>query len=113
MIEQRKTKDNQGKDFIPLKIDPERARFSDCCNAVIIAHRCPKCGAYLEDDAGRREIQIKGLDGKTSHRSPDILLSVIDDKPKAKDPMPRHFKDMQRHGVKILTWSDSSTNTNI
>ena len=98
----------QQKDFIPLKIDPERARFSDCCNSLIIANRCPKCGAWLEDDAGRREINIKGLDGKTSHHQTDMLLSVIDDKPKTKDPMPRHFKEMERHGTRITSWSDSN-----
>jgi hypothetical protein len=96
------------KDFIALKIDPQRARFSDCCNMVIVNHRCPKCGAWLEDDQGRREIQIRGLDGKTSHHQSEMLLSVIDDKPKQKDPMPRHFKDMERHGTKIISWSDSS-----
>ena len=104
-----RTKEGKQKDFIPLKIDPEHVRFSDCCNAIIIGNRCPKCGQWLDDGAGRREISIKGLDGKTSHRNqPDMLLSVIDDKPKTKDPMPRHFKEMERHGTRITSWSDSS-----
>jgi hypothetical protein len=104
-MEKQKDKD---KDFIALKIDPQRARFSDCCNQVIIGNRCPKCGAWLEDYQGRREIQIRGLDGKTSHHQSEMLLSVIDDEPKPKDQMPRHFKDMERHGTKIISWSDSS-----
>lgn len=99
---------NKQKDFIPLKIDPGHVRFSDCCNAIIIGNRCPKCGQWLDDGQGRREISIKGLDGKTTHHQADVLLSVIDDKPKAKDPMPRHFKEMERHGTKITSWSDSS-----
>ena len=102
------TKQQQGKDFIPLKINPEHIRFSDCCNQIITGNRCPKCGAWLEDNAGRREIKIKGLDGKTSHRESDILLSIIDDKPKSKDPMPPSFRELERHGTRITTWSDSS-----
>ena len=98
----------QQKDFIPLKIDPGHVRFSDCCNQIIIGNRCPKCGAWLDDSQGRREITIKGLDGKTSHRQPDILVSIIDDTPKKKDPMPRHFREMERHGVKVTSYSDSS-----
>jgi hypothetical protein len=98
----------QGKDFIPLKINPDHVRFSDCCNAIIIGNRCPKCGAWLDDNQGRREIKIQGLDGRTTHGQSDVLLSVIDDKPKAKDQMPRHFKEMERHGTKITSWSDST-----
>ena len=96
------------KDFNAISIGPQRNRFSDCCNAVIIENRCPKCGAYLEEDKGHREITIRGLDGKTSHREPDILVSIIDDTPKPKDPMPANFKEMQRHGVKITSYTDSS-----
>ena len=102
-------KDKQQKDFIPLKIDPAHIRWSDCCNVIIIGNRCPKCGQWLEDGAGRREITIKGLDGKTTHRQhQDILVSIIDDKPKAKDQMPRHFKEMEVKGRRITSWSDSS-----
>lgn len=95
-------------EFKAIAIGPDRVRFSDCCDRPILNNRCPKCGAWLEDGAGKREIKIKGLDGKTSHRSPDILLSIIDDRPKANDPMPRSFRELERHGTKILTWSDSS-----
>jgi hypothetical protein len=95
-------------EFKAITIGPDRVRFSDCCNKPIVNHRCPKCGAWLEDDQGRREIQIKGLDGKTTHHQTEMLLSIIDDKPKAKDPMPRHFKEMERHGTRIISWSDSS-----
>ena len=107
---ERSMKDSKQKDFIPLKINPEHVRWSDCCNQLIIGNRCPKCGAWLEDSEGRREITIKGLDGKTSHHpgQPDILVSIIDDTPKKKDPMPRHFREMETRGTKITTWSDSS-----
>lgn len=99
------------KEFTGIAIGEVKRRFSDCCNAFIQNNRCPKCGRYLEESEGRREIIIKGLDGKTKHGEPDILLSTINtDKPK-EDKKPPLFRDMEQRGIKILSWSDSSTSS--
>jgi hypothetical protein len=112
---QEKQKD---KEFIPITIPGiTRRRFSDCCNGEILDNRCSKCGNWLEHSEGRREIVIKGIDGKTPNpnakktnfNKPTVLVSMIDDKPKEEDKMPQYFKDLKsRSGVNILSWSDSS-----
>jgi hypothetical protein len=33
------------------------------------------------------------------------LLSIIDDTPKPKDSMPKYFKEMERHGLKITNFA--------
>jgi hypothetical protein len=33
------------------------------------------------------------------------LVSMIDDTPKPKDSMPKYFKEMERYGLKITTFT--------
>jgi hypothetical protein len=35
-----------------------------------------------------------------------IVVSIVDDNPKPKDPMPKHFREMERHGLKITSWEE-------
>ena len=34
------------------------------------------------------------------------LVAMLDDNPKPKDSMPKHFREMERHGVKITSWEE-------
>ena len=90
-------------------IRSDKKRYCDTCNVAILSdNTCGKCGRYYEYTEGRRELVIKGLDGKTRHGDANVIVSIQDDKPKTKDPMPRSFKMMEKHGFKITSWSDSS-----
>jgi hypothetical protein len=37
---------------------------------------------------------------------PKILVSMVDDKPKPKDVMPKHLRETERHGLKITSWEE-------
>ncbi len=85
-----------------------RVRFSDCCNAEIQNNRCPSCGRYIEAQEGRRELKIKGLDGRTTAKAHHYIVTMIDAEPKKEDPMPKYFKALKDRGMRIDSWSDSS-----
>jgi hypothetical protein len=38
----------------------------------------------------------------TGEKTP--LVSIIDDNPKPKDSMPKHFREMERQGLRITSW---------
>jgi hypothetical protein len=99
------------KDYNAVAIGPTRTRFSDCCNQVIENNRCPQCGNWIEDNQGRRELKIKGLDGRSEPKpgTPVILFKSLGDKPKQEEKMPNYFKDMQQRGIQIRSWSASDS----
>jgi GH35 family endo-1,4-beta-xylanase len=99
--------DNQNQNQV-INASSDRVRFSDCCNEPISNSRCPACGNWYEQEEGRRELVIKGLDGKTKHGQPDAIFSMVDSEPKKQDKMPNYFKDLRDRGVKIESWTDSS-----
>ena len=100
---------NKKPDATSIIIRSDKKRFCDTCNVQILSDSiCPKCGRYYEYKEGKRELIIKGLDGKTKHGDANVILSIQEDKPKPKDPMPRSFKNLERHGFKITSWTDSS-----
>ena len=99
------------KMFLPesIIIRSDKKRYCDTCNVAILSdNTCRKCGRYYEYTEGRRELVIKGLDGKTRHGDANVIVSLQEDSPKPKDPMPRSFKLMEKHGFKITSWTDSS-----
>ena len=86
-----KSKDKD-KDTVGIIVRSDKKRYCDICNVEIQSDGiCGKCGVYYQPTEGKREIVIKGLDGKTKHGDPNILVSVLDDKPKPKDLMPKSF----------------------
>jgi hypothetical protein len=34
------------------------------------------------------------------------LVSMVDDNPKPKDSRPKHFREMERHGLRITSWEE-------
>lgn len=103
-----KSKDKD-KDTVGIIVRSDKKRYCDICNVEIQSDGiCGKCGVYYQPTEGKREIVIKGLDGKTKHGDPNILVSVLDDKPKPKDLMPKSFKLLERGSFKITGWTDSS-----
>ena len=96
-------------DFVSIIVRSDKKRFCDICNVELLSNStCGKCGVYYQPTEGKREIVIKGLDGKTKHGDPNILVSVLDDRPKPKDLMPKSFKLLERGSFKITGWTDSS-----
>ena len=97
------------KDTVGIIVRSDKKRYCDICNLEIQSDGiCGKCGVYYQPTEGKREIVIKGLDGKTKHGDPNILVSVLDDKPKPKDLMPKSFKLLERGSFRITGWTDSS-----
>ena len=97
------------KDITSIVIRSDKKRYCDVCNVPILSdNTCGKCGRYYEYKEGKRELIIKGLDGKTRHGDANVIVSMQEEKPKPKDPMPASFKMMQKHGFKITSWTDSS-----
>ena len=99
------------KDYNAIAIGPTRTRFSDCCNVAIENNRCPNCGNWIEDNQGRRELQIKGIDGRSQPKpgAPIILFKSQGDKPKEDNKMPNYFKDLQNRGIQIRSWAASDS----
>lgn len=116
-------------DIISLRIfdssfnNSERKRFCDICAVPILPpphNLCPNCGRWYGDydtKQGKHELRIKGMDGKSKHsssNSPSVLVSMVKDKelPKSdesgKDKLPPSFKMMERKGMNITGWTDSS-----
>jgi hypothetical protein len=97
------------RDTVGIIVRSDKKRYCDICNTEIASDGiCGKCGIYYESDQGKRELVIKGLDGKTKHGDANVLVSVIDDRPKPKDLMPKGFRLMERGSFKITGWTDSS-----
>jgi hypothetical protein len=84
-----------------------RTRFSDCCNQEIIKNRCPNCGRWFEQEEGRRELKIKGLDGKTNTKGRHYIVTTIQTEPAKEDKTPKYIKALQDRGLRVDSWTAS------
>ena len=103
-------KDSKQPEFIALNITPDRKRYCNLCNGLLLSdYSCGKCGTYFRPEEARHSLEIRGLDGKIGgDRERTIPIAFIDsEKPKDKD-MGGVFEALKKQGYRITSYSDSN-----
>jgi hypothetical protein len=83
--------------------------FCTNCNVSYFPNRGEKLKSQSKFDLPGPEIDSKGH--IIGDKMP--LVSMIDDKPKPKDSLPRYFKEMEKHGLKITSFTTTDLNLSI
>jgi hypothetical protein len=117
------TKHKPNNDFIAISIsdlgEPKKY-FCNMCNRSLVRMNektgeffCTNCNvSYFPNQGEKLKSQSKfDLPGPEIDAKGHIigekmpLVSMIDDKPKPKDSMPKYFKEMEKHGLKITSFT--------
>jgi hypothetical protein len=117
---------NSHKDFVAIRINsdvpypPSSKLFCNLCSCnltLLDAEKeewfCTRCNVSYFPNKGEKVKRankfetpgpLTGAHGNiTGEKTP--IVSMIDDKPKPKDSMPKYFKEMEKHGLKITSFT--------